>query len=115
MTIEIGEDRLQRALHPPVAAAEAVTGPGVIVRGARVVAVLAAMSGVAMAVADLAGDVHLLMPAFTAFLVGGQASVILCVHAMLADRCEYYRRGHIEGWYRGYRMQPPEVGDPLLK
>lgn len=117
MTIEIGEDRKQRALHPPVAAAEAATGPGTIIWGARAFAVLAAMTGVAMSVADLAGDgtVHLVMPALTSFLVAGQSTVILCVHAMIAERGDFYRRGQLDGWMRGWRGQEPHTDDPLLK
>lgn len=117
MTISIGEDRRQRATEP-------ARGPGhdrprheLVVWGARAFAILASIGGVAMAVADLAGDghVHLIMPALTSFMLAGLAAVVLCVHAMLADRQEHYRRGQLDGWYRGYRMQEPDLDDPLLR
>jgi hypothetical protein len=48
-------------------------------------------------------------------MLAGMASVVLCVHAMLADRQEYYRRGQLDGWMRGWRGQEPDVDDPLLR
>lgn len=39
----------------------------------------------------------------------------LCVHAMLKSRREFYRRGHLDGWMRGWRGEGPYNGDPLLR
>jgi hypothetical protein len=118
VTISIDDQQRQRASQSPA------DHPGrgwprheVIVWGARGFAVLTTLAGAILAVADLAGDasVHLIAPAATSFMLAGMASVVLCVHAMLADRQEYYRRGQLDGWMRGWRGQEPDVDDPLLR
>jgi hypothetical protein len=73
-------------------------------------------AGIGMGVGDVAGSghVHLVAPAAVCFMLSGLAATILIVHAMLADRQEFYRRGQLDGWMRGWRGQEPEVDDPLI-
>jgi len=44
-------------------------------------------------------------------LFGG---LVIAIDMLMADRREFYQRGQLDGWYRGYRMQSPEIDDPLL-
>ncbi|MET0423610.1 MAG: hypothetical protein ABW046_07040 [Actinoplanes sp.] len=45
-------------------------------------------------------------------VVGG---AVLCVHAVIASRLEFYKRGHLDGWMRGWRGQEPQGEDPLFR
>ncbi|GAB1642503.1 hypothetical protein [Krasilnikovia sp. MM14-A1259] len=42
------------------------------------------------------------------------AAGVLAVERMLAEREQFYRRGHLVGWMRGWRGQEPLNDDPLL-
>lgn len=91
--------------------------PGALITAVRCFTVAAALAGTGLTVADLAGDgaVHLVAAAATSFLLSGMAGGVWIVHAMLADRQEFYRRGQLDGWMKGWRGQPPDVDDPLLR
>lgn len=51
----------------------------------------------------------------TLMLLAGMGAQVLCQRAFLASKEIHYQRGQLDGWYRGYRMQPPEIDDPLLQ
>lgn len=58
---------------------------------------------------------HLAIYAAACLVLAGLSGAMLCLHCMLADRDEFYCRGQLDGWMRGWRGQTPEDGDPLLK
>jgi hypothetical protein len=116
MTQSIDRDTQGRALVAP----ESDTVPEgrlALIVGIRIFAGLAALTGVGLTVADLTGGdgAHLIAASCTSFILAGLAGAILSVDAILADRQEFYRRGELTGWIRGWRGQEPEVSDPLLR
>jgi hypothetical protein len=116
MTLSI--DRETRAKAAAPAGSEPVTRePHAMITAVACVAAVTVIAGVALGVADLAGHggIHLVMPAMTCFVLAGLSSAVLVIHTMLADRQEFYRRGQLDGWMRGWRGQEPDVDDPLLR
>ena len=55
------------------------------------------------------------LAAATFFILAVLGGVVLTIDALLADRHEFYRRGQLDGWMRGWRGQEPEVDDPLMR
>lgn len=58
---------------------------------------------------------HLVIIAGSCFCLAGMGGAVLALQALLADRQEFYRRGQLDGWMRGWRGQEPDAGDPLLR
>lgn len=117
MTIEIDEDRKYRALHPPAAEAEPSGGSGRLIVGIRIAMIAAATTGLVLAGIDIdiPRGMRLSIYAAACFTAAGLCGALLCLHAMLADRQEFFRRGQLDGWMKGWRGQAPEVDDPLLR
>jgi hypothetical protein len=116
MTQSIDRATREKAASPPVS--ESVTGDRTrLILGIRVFAAGALVAGIGLGVADLAseGHVHLVIPSATCFVLAALAATILIVNSLLADRQEFYRRGQLDGWMRGWRGQEPETDDPLLR
>lgn len=55
------------------------------------------------------------LAAATFFILAVLGGVVLVLDALLASRREFYQRGQLDGWMRGWRGQQPEVDDPLLR
>ncbi len=70
---------------------------------------------VLLTIAFLLGRWHIALAGTTVALLAGAGGVVLCIHAMLADRHEFWRRGQLDGWMRGWRGLEPEVDDPLSR
>lgn len=51
----------------------------------------------------------------TLLVLAGLGGVVLCLQWMLVDRQDFYRRGHLDGWMRGWRGQEPGGDDPILR
>jgi hypothetical protein len=51
----------------------------------------------------------------TFFILAVLGGGILVIDALLGERREHYRRGHLEGWMKCLHGEPPEVDDPLLR
>ena len=60
-------------------------------------------------------DLHLTIAACAWFVMTGIGAGLLVTQSMVADRTEFYRRGQLDGWMRGWRGQEPDVDDPLLR
>lgn len=78
----------------------------------------AAMMVIALSflIAAVAGEgIHCVIGAATFAVLGLLGGVVIAIDMLMADRRDFYQRGQLEGWYRGYRMQSPEVDDPLLR
>jgi hypothetical protein len=60
-------------------------------------------------------NIHLAVYAAACFVLAGLAGVLLVLRVMLADCEEFYRRGHLDGWMRGWNGQSPAADDSLLK
>lgn len=60
-------------------------------------------------------NVHLAVYSVACFVLAGLAAGLVCINALLADRQEFYRRGQLDGWMRGWRGQEPDADDPLLR
>lgn len=87
-----------------------------LIIGVTVFGVVAGLGGLVLAGLDIVlADAHLAVYAAACFVLAGLASALLVLKAMLADCQEFYQRGQLDGWYRGYRMQPPDVDNPLLR
>jgi hypothetical protein len=116
MTIEIDEARRQRALHPEVAQ-RAPSRRCTLVMGIWIAMLLNLVAALALMGLDLAAPRGLRFSMFgaTFLLIAAICGGLICFNAMLADRQEYYRRGQLDGWMRGWRGQEPEVDDPLLR
>lgn len=116
MTQSISRESRTRVLQEPIAETTERRRDWQVI-GVRIFTGLAVLAGVGLTVADLAssGRTHLIIPAATCFIVAAIGAAVLVLLAQIADRQEFYRRGQLEGWYRGYRMLLPEVDDPLLR
>ncbi|WP_433368288.1 hypothetical protein ACQPZX_41275 [Actinoplanes sp. CA-142083] len=51
----------------------------------------------------------------TLVVLSAVASALWIADGLLADRHAFYRRGKVDGWYEGWRGQPPATDDPLLR
>lgn len=117
MTADIGEQQRMRALRAPAPGAGQPTRHGRLVVGITCFGVTAIITGLVLVAEDLTSSrgMHFAVYAAACFILAGLAGGLICTNAILADRQEFYQRGQLDGWYRGYRMQPPDVDDPLLK
>jgi hypothetical protein len=117
MTLEIGEERRQRALHPTEKVAETAAGRSRLVTGIGLFGAAVGVTGLVLVGLDIANDhgLHYTVYAAACFVLTGLAGSLLCFRAMLAECQVFYRRGHIEGWHKGWNGQLPETGDPLLR
>jgi hypothetical protein len=90
---------------------------GSMMRWVRTGTILAGLTGVALAAVEAASRdyLHLNALAASCFVVVAVGTAVLCIEQMLAERQEFYRRGQLEGWHRGWNGQLPETDDPLLK
>jgi hypothetical protein len=117
MTISIDRATRERAKVPPSNHKPLAAPRDRLICGVRIFAAIAVAAGVALGAWDLAGDggVHLIMPSVGCFVLASQATTILIVHSLLASHQEFYRRGQLDGWMKGWRGQQPDVDDPLLR
>lgn len=53
--------------------------------------------------------------AVVSFVLAGLGGTVLCLRAMLISRQAAYRRGHLDGWMRGWRGQEPGSDVPGLQ
>jgi hypothetical protein len=67
------------------------------------------------------GDWRYALAATGFILLAGIGGAVLCIDAIicdfktiLAERQEFYRRGQLDGWMKGWRGQEPDVDDPLM-
>jgi hypothetical protein len=116
MTTSIDRDTREHAARP---SGTGDTDPGksvLIMRGVRVFTVVTSGAGIALIAVGIAQpSIHTTIAAATALILATIGGSLLVVESMLADRRTFYQRGQLDGWYRGYRMQPPDVDDPLLR
>jgi hypothetical protein len=101
-------DRTDTAPEPP--------GRSHIITGVWICTGAAGTTGVATATIAVASDTGLsaLIVSCTAFVIAAIGSSLLVFNSILPSCREYYRRGHLEGWMRGWRGQPPENDVPGL-
>lgn len=91
---------------------------GRLINGIRIFTAVMLLAGFSMAVWSLAegsASLHLALGGATFFVLAGMGGVVLSLQAILAERQEFYRRGHLDGWMRGWRGQEPGGDDPILK
>ncbi|BEL07782.1 hypothetical protein Q0Z83_059730 [Actinoplanes sichuanensis] len=116
MTIHIGEDRRLRALQPSGEMSESAHGPRWLIRGVAGFCAVTALSGVGSSAWAFAHhEWRLALVGSTLLIMSVIAGSVLVGNQLLADRQEFYRRGELNGWMRGWRGQEPEAGDPLLR
>lgn len=116
MTIDIDADRRARALAADTTQGDRAAAPRWML-GVRLAGIAATMGGFVLVGLSIGNPraVHLAVYAVGAFIFAGFAGGLLVVNAIFADRAEFYRRGHLDGWMRGWRGQQPETDDPLLR
>lgn len=117
MTIELNQERRDRALDPPAATPTTGRGSGRLVVATATVAAVALAGGLTLVGFDVAAPHGMRFAVYAAgcFVLAGVAAAVLCVHALLADRGKFYQRGQLDGWMKGWRGQAPDVDDPLAK
>lgn len=117
MTADIGEQQRMRALKTPAPGAGQPTRHSRLVVGITCFGVGATVTGLILVAEDLTDRVgfHFAVYAAACFVLAGLAGTLLVLRAMLADCQAFYRRGHLDGWIKGWNGQNPETGDPLLK
>lgn len=116
MTQSIERTTRERARRTPDAEPVIAKRPKLIV-GVWCFTVGMTVLAVALTVAQLTvvDSVHLAIYAATCAVLAAIGGAVLSFRAMLAGRQEFYRRGHLDGWMRGWRGQEPEVDDPILR
>lgn len=77
--------------------------------------VLATVGALCMAWAFTTEEWRVALLGTTLLLLAGMGGTVLCLRRFLADRQEFYQRGQLDGWMRGWRGQEPEVFDPLMR
>lgn len=116
MTADISEQQRMRALR--------TSGPDSRpTRHSRLVVSItcfgvgATVTGLILVAEDLTDTTgfHFAVYAAACFVLAGLSGTLLVLRAMLADCQEFYRRGQLDGWMKGWRGQQPEVDDPLIK
>jgi hypothetical protein len=117
MTIEIDRERKARALEPPQAAQGLRIRRCTLLWSIGIFGAVAMVAGLILAGLDFAEPrgLHYAVYAASCFVLSGLAGGLICINAILADRREFYRRGQLDGWMKGWRGQEPEVDDPLLR
>jgi hypothetical protein len=115
MTMVIHEKAPQGDFGPSPSDIEPTCAATVI----RYVKAFAATTGagslVCLTVAVMRDEWRIALIGSTLAVLAAVAAGVLTVNALLADRQEFYRRGQLEGWHRGWNGQLPETDDPLLK
>ena len=117
MTQSIDRTTREKALRPPevVAASTRKTSPLTIATWAFTVTM--SLLCVALAAIQLATvhDLYLAIYAATCGVMASIGGAVLAIKAMFVGDAEHYRRGHLDGWMRGWRGQEPEIHDPFLR
>jgi len=60
-------------------------------------------------------NIHTTIAAATAVILAVAGGSLLVAESMLASRQEFYQRGQLDGWIKGWSGQPTDVTDPLLR
>jgi uncharacterized membrane protein len=114
MTQSIDRETRARAASPAGSEPVTITRNRLIV-GVRCFVGLMVLKAMAFLIAAFAfAGWRSALAAATFFILAVLGGVVLTIDALLASRSDFYQRGQLDGWYRGYRMQPPELDDPLL-
>lgn len=116
MTQSISRETRRHAPEPPTAAPPEPRRDWQVI-GVRVFTAINALAGVGLGATDLAGGggVHLTGPAMAAFILATIGAAVLILLSQIASRREFWQRGQLDGWIRGWNGQAPEVHDPLLR
>lgn len=56
-------------------------------------------------------SLHFIAGSATLAVLSSIGGSLLVLHALLTSRQDYYQRGVVDGWMRGWRGLPPEVDD----
>ncbi len=115
MTISIDSDTRTRALQPSPEERKWLSPLRLAVIVGCGSAVLGFVGAASMAWAFATHEWRAALLGTTLMLLAGMGATVLCLRAMLAARQEFYRRGQLDGWRRGWTGEPPEVSDPLLR
>lgn len=119
MTIEIDKERKGRALNPPAeAGAHAVDSRGRLITGIWTgigVAVAGGLALTGMVLVTTDKPAPYLAYSIVCYMAAAVGLGLIGVDRLLAEREEFYRRGQLEGWMRGWRGQEPEADDPLRR
>jgi hypothetical protein len=117
MTASIERDTVERALQPSAVDKDKTSRSSRLVVGIWVFGTVAAAGGLVLVGLDLAHPHSLRYAVYAGacLVVAGICGGLICLRAMLAGCQEFYRRGQLDGWMRGWRGQCPDVDDPLLR
>jgi hypothetical protein len=114
MTRSIDAGTRARALTPPGPEPIAI-GHGPLITGVRIFSVVSVVVSIGFFSAAVAYDNwRWALAAATVLNFAVMGGVVLAIDAMFNGRREFYQRGQLDGWMRGWRGQEPEVDDPLL-
>lgn len=114
MTLSISAERRERARQPR--SDDSPNRSKHLLRSIQIFTIATALIGVAgLTVAFCLEDWRAAVAGGTSVVLAAFGGFVWCLHGMLADRREFYRRGHVEGWYRGWNGQEPNADDPLIR
>lgn len=116
MTLSIGAERRERARQPRGDDPGEKHRSKRLLRGIQIFTAVTALGAVgSLTTAFCLDDWRTAVAGGVLAVMSTAAGALWCLHNMLADREEFYRRGQLDGWFRGWHGQEPDAGDPLLK
>ena len=116
MSLSIGEDRRLRALQPPETTENDQHRPHWLIRAVTLTSAGTALLGMGLIAAAFAlEEWRTALAGSTLLIISALAGTVLAMNWLMADRQEFYRRGHLDGWHLGWRGLPPGSGDPLQR
>jgi hypothetical protein len=87
-----------------------------LLNAVRIYTALTALAAAALLAIGIFGqEMHIALAGAGGLVLAAIGGAVLCVERLLADRQEFYRRGQLSGWMKGWRGEAPDVDDPLLR
>jgi hypothetical protein len=115
MTQHITAETRAAALAPPGSKSDTVSRSGLIL-GVRLFTAFMTLKALGFLISAFTfAGWRSALAAATFFILAVLGGLVLTIDCLLAERQEFYRRGQLDGWMRGWRGQEPEIDDPLLK
>jgi hypothetical protein len=116
MTLSIDNDRLGSATPPATSDNGHPLSHSRLTRGVQIFTVTAALAGTGcLAFAFSRDEWRSALIGSTLIILSAIGASVWVAGMVLADRQDFYHRGLLDGWMRGWRGQPPDVDDPLVR
>lgn len=110
------QESQQRTTQPGADDPTALPRHRAVMRYVMAYTILTSLGAVAtLALAVYLGQWRVALTGSTLAILAAIGGGVLCLNLVIADRQEFYRRGVLDGWMRGWRGQPPDIDDPLTR